>query len=77
MSEQITALRGPIVNSTRDPRIPESNDSLVYISDAVIILKGNKIVEFGPAHVLKYKLVNIKIIKISRVCRIIKSVICH
>ena len=75
MSEQMSAYRGPLLSSTYNPRIPESNDSLIYIRDALIILKGDNIVEFGPAHVLKHKLVNIKIIRLSRACRIIKSVI--
>ena len=75
MSLQMTALRGPLISCTYNPSYPET-DSLVYFADGLIILSGNKIVEFGPTKTLKHKIADIKLVKLSHECRIIKSSIC-
>ena len=74
-SKQTSALRGPLLSSTYNPRFPDVNDSFVYIKDALIILDGDKILEFGPAESLKHELEEIKLIKLSQKCRIIKSIV--
>ena len=75
MSAQIIAIRGPLLNCTHNPGAPDVGDSLVYIRDALILLEGGKILEFGPAQSLKHKLSQVKSIKINRECRIIKSLV--
>ena len=75
MCAQKIALSGPVLSITPSSSAPGSDDSLVYIEDALIILDGDKILEFGPAKDLKCKLADIKLIKYNRECRIIRSVI--
>ena len=75
MCAQKIALSGPVLSITHSSSAPGLDDSLAYIEDALIILDGDKILEFGPAKDLKYKLADIKLIKYKRECRIIRSVI--
>lgn len=74
MAIQKFALRGPLLNSTEYPNSSRYDNSFIYIKDALIILDGNEILEFGPANSLLHKLSDIKLIKLNRKCRIIKSV---
>ena len=75
MCAQKIALSGPVLSITPSSSAPGSDDSLVYIEDALIILEGDRILEFGSAKDLKHKLAGIKLIKYKRECRIIRSVI--
>ncbi len=75
MAAQITVLRGPVINSTYNPSSSSPEDSLIYFEDAIIILSGNTILEFGPTKTLKHKVANIKDIKLNQECRIIRSVV--
>ncbi len=73
MSRQLTVLRGPLLNSTQNTRSHLPDKSFVYIKDALIILDGNKIVDFGPVSKLKKILAQNVLVKLHRECRIIKS----
>ena len=76
MAGQLTVLRGPLLNSTHDLHSSWPGKSIVYIKDALIILDGNKIVDFGPAEKLKKILSDDVLVEFHRECRIIKSIAC-
>tara|TARA_R110002049_G_scaffold225521_1_gene397436 strand:- start:56093 stop:56323 length:231 start_codon:yes stop_codon:yes gene_type:complete len=74
MTAKITALRGPLLNSTSHAN-SENVDRPVYIEDALIILDGDKIINFGPRKKLEPQLPeNIPVID-SGECRIIRSTV--
>src|SRR5262245_50453307 len=53
MSEQPTAVRGPMLTFTGDPFQDGLDKTMVHESDAIIVMADGRITEFGPAaHVL-------------------------
>lgn len=75
MTDEITAVRGPVINSIYNPYADDSYYSLTYLKDALIILNGTEILEFGPTNSLKHKIENFSQIKPSERCRIISSTV--
>lgn len=73
MPAQLSASRGPILNCTSNSRTI-SGSPLTYIKDALVILDGEKIINFGPTDKLKSLLPEEIFIEHHRACRIIKSV---
>jgi hypothetical protein len=47
MTAEINALRGPLLSSTSHAHFKKVNQHPVYIKDALIILDGDKIIDFG------------------------------
>ena len=74
MPAQLSALRGPILNSTYNSQVTDSGESLVYIKDALIILDGDNIINFGPTDTLESQLTDEILVEYHNECRFIKSV---
>ena len=75
MASRIHALRGPVLSSTHNSRFPMSTNTPTYLKDALVILDGDKIIDFGPTERLKSRLSNTTQIRVHRECRIIKTIV--
>ena len=75
MASRLYALRGPVLCSTQNSRFPMSSNTPTYLKDALVILEGDKIIDFGPTERLKSRLSNRTQIRVHRECRIIKTIV--
>ncbi len=72
MTNQISAIRGPVLTYTDDPYIDAADVRLGYEPDAIIMMANGQITDFGPANKLKDKIPTGLSITEFRNCRIIK-----
>ena len=73
MPAQLSASRGPILNCTLNSRTTFGSP-LTYIKDALVILDGEKIINFGPSEKMASLLPAEISIEHHSECRFIKSV---
>ena len=76
MTNSVTVLRGPALSNVYKSDSAYTPEKTSYIADALIILSGDKITEYGSVSNLSKKIPNGTIVKTFNKCRIIKTINC-
>ncbi len=74
MTTAITVLRGPVLGFHSKSKFSTAAEKMIFESDALIVLKENTIIDFGPTKEIRKRIgKDVPVVEYSN-CRIIRSV---